>query len=69
MFEKHVSPLPLQERIKLAAMILENSPYRPGANYSEEWTEEDIREFTAHSLSRLIERLEDEEQQHEAHPG
>lgn len=61
-FAEHVTPLTLPERMRLAAMILESTPYRPGVDYSEEWTDEDIREFTAHSLKYIMSRLEEDEE-------
>ena len=45
-----VKPLPPSERLKLAAMILNDIPPQSVVDYSEEWTEEDMRDFTAHSM-------------------
>jgi hypothetical protein len=45
-----VKPLPPSERLKLATMILNGIPPLSVVDYSEEWTEEDMRDFTAHSM-------------------
>jgi hypothetical protein len=45
-----VKPLPLPERFKLAQMILNDISPRAIVDYSEEWTEEDMRDITIYSL-------------------
>lgn len=58
-----VQPLPLSERLKLATMILNDiPPHAVMDGYSEEWTEEDIRDFTAYSWNYLLKQLEEEEE-------
>ncbi|MFA0759911.1 MAG: hypothetical protein PVTTEEND_000200 [Candidatus Fervidibacter sp.] len=44
-YEQIVKPLPTPERFKLAQLILSNIPSRAVVDYSEEWTEEDMRDF------------------------
>ncbi len=45
-----VKPLPPSERLKLATMILHDIPPQTVVDYSEEWTEEDMRDLTIYSL-------------------
>jgi protoheme ferro-lyase len=56
-----VKPLPLSERLKLATLILNDIPPRAVVDYSEEWTEEDMRDFTAASWAYITKKLEEEE--------
>jgi hypothetical protein len=56
-----VKPLPLPERLKLATMILNDIPPRAVVDYSEEWTEEDCRDFSAASWAYITKKLEEEE--------
>jgi hypothetical protein len=51
-YSQVVKPMPLPERLKLATMILNGIPSRAVVDYSEEWTEEDIRDATLYSLRR-----------------
>lgn len=45
-----VKPLPPSERLKLATMILNDIPPQSVVDYSEEWSEEDMRDLTAHTM-------------------
>ena len=56
-----IKPLPLSERLKLATMILNDIPPQCIVDYSDEWSEEDIREFSATSWNYITRRLEEEE--------
>ena len=49
-YSQVVKTLPPSERFKLAAMILNDISPRAVVDYSEEWTEEDMRDFTIYSL-------------------
>jgi hypothetical protein len=60
-YDQIIKPLPASERLKLATMILNNIPPQSVVDYSEEWSEEDMREFTAHSLRYVAQSLGDEE--------
>jgi hypothetical protein len=44
-YDQIVKPLPTPERFKLAQLILSDIPSRAVVDYSEEWTEEDMRDF------------------------
>jgi hypothetical protein len=52
-YEQGVSGLPIAEQLELARIILNGIPPRSLVDYSEEWSEEDMREFSAASLARL----------------
>jgi len=51
-----VKPLPSSERLKLAMLILNGIPEESLVDYSTEWSEEDVRDFTEDSM-RTIEQL------------
>ena len=63
-----VKTLPPSERFKLATMILNHISPNAVVNYSEEWTEEDYRDFAAASWAYITDRLEEEEE-HDAATG
>jgi hypothetical protein len=52
LYETAVRALPAPDRLRLATMILNDIPPRAVVDYSEEWTEEDIRDATRYSLQR-----------------
>jgi hypothetical protein len=60
-YHQAVKPMPPSERLKLATMILNDIPPQSVVDYSEEWTEEDIRDFTAHSWNYALQQLEKDE--------
>ncbi|NCO33276.1 MAG: hypothetical protein COZ06_35745 [Armatimonadetes bacterium CG_4_10_14_3_um_filter_66_18] len=60
-YSKVVKPLPASERFKLAALILEQISPRGVVDYSEEWTEEDMREATLHSFRRAARSFGEED--------
>jgi len=64
-YSQAVKPLPLPERLKLATMILNDIPPRAVVDYSEEWTEEDIRDFTIYSLRYAAKSFGEEEEEDE----
>jgi hypothetical protein len=49
-YDQVVKPLPPSERLKLATLILNDIPPQAVVDYSEEWTEEDYRDFSMYSL-------------------
>jgi hypothetical protein len=56
-FETTVKNLPPFERLRLASMILDDLTRSGGKiDYSDEWTEEDMRDFTAASMRRFEEQ-------------
>jgi hypothetical protein len=62
-YDQIVKPLPTPERFKLAQLILSDIPSCAVVDYSEEWTEEDIREFSEWSWRYILERVEREEKE------
>jgi hypothetical protein len=56
-----VKALPPSERYKLATMILNDIPPQSVVDYSDEWSEEDMRDFTAHSWRCAARSLGEEE--------
>jgi len=56
-YEQVVKPLPASERLKLATMILNGIPSLAVADYSEEWTDEDYRDFATASRAYIMHRL------------
>jgi hypothetical protein len=61
LYDQIIKPLPASERLKLATMILNGISSRSVVDYSEEWSEEDMRDFTAASWNYVLQRLEEEE--------
>jgi hypothetical protein len=62
-YDQIVKPLPTPERFKLAQLILSDIPSCAVVDYSEEWTEEDMREFSEWSWRYILERVEREEKE------
>ena len=61
LYALNVRNRPASERLQLAAMILNDIPPQSVADYSETWTDEDIRDFGKASQSYANRRLEEEE--------
>ncbi len=55
LYEKSVRSMPASERIKLATRLLNDIESASILDYSDEWTEEDLRELTANSVRRFYE--------------
>lgn len=60
-YNQAVKSLPPSERFKLATMILNDIPPQAVVDYSEEWTEEDYRDFSAASWAYITQKLEEKE--------
>jgi hypothetical protein len=56
-------PLPPSEQLRLATMILNGIPPRAVVDYSDEWSEEDIADLTAHSLRYAAASFGEEEEE------
>jgi len=52
LYDQRIRPLPASERFRLAALILNDIPPQSVADYSGEWSDEDIREASLHSFRR-----------------
>ncbi|MDZ7292194.1 MAG: hypothetical protein ONB44_18730 [candidate division KSB1 bacterium] len=59
-YSQVIRPLPLPERLKLATMILNDIPPQAVVDYSEEWTEEDMRDAALYSFRRAAKSLGEE---------
>ena len=55
-----VKPLPASERLKLATMILNDIPPLSVIDYSEEWSEEDMRDLSTHTMRYASESFGEE---------
>ena len=53
LYAQSIKPLTAAERLRLAAMILEDIPPQSFVDYSEEWTDEDLADFTKQSWINL----------------
>ena len=51
-YQETIKPLSASERLQLATLILTDFPAEAVVDYSEEWSEEDLRDATRYSLSR-----------------
>lgn len=60
LYERTVVRLPLADRLRLASLILRDAaefPFaQPVVDESTEWSEEDMRDLSAHSRRRFLER-------------
>ena len=61
-YSQVIKPLPPLERLKLATMILNDISLRAVVDYSEEWTEEDMRDLTIYSLRYAVQSFGEEEE-------
>ncbi len=62
LYDQSIRPLPAAERLRLATLILNDIPPQAVADYSDEWSEEDRRDFTLHSLRRAAESFGEEDE-------
>ncbi len=51
-YQDTIKPLSAPERLQLVTLILTDFPAEAVVDYSEEWSEEDLRDATRYSLSR-----------------
>lgn len=58
-YQATIKPLPVAERLAIAAMILNDLPPGSVVDVSDAWTEDDLRDFSAASLGRLKETPEE----------
>ncbi len=62
LYEQAVKPLPNADRLRLATLILNDISPQAVTNYSDEWSEEDLREATRHSLQRAASSFGEEDE-------
>ncbi len=60
-YKQIIRALPLAERFQLGAMILRDIPEHGVVDYSEEWTEEDLHEFSTSSWRHVISQLQEDD--------
>lgn len=58
-YEKAVRPLAVVDRLELATLILKDIPREAVVDYSDGWTDADIREFQHASATYVERRLEE----------
>lgn len=49
-YEQTVKCMPAPDRLRLATLILNDIPPNAVVDYSDEWTDEDLRDLTIHTL-------------------
>ncbi len=57
-YDHTIKPLPASDRLKLATLILNDIPPQCVVDYSDEWSEEDYRDFSKASWEHINKRLE-----------
>ena len=60
-YEQTIKPLSMADRLRLAALILNDIPPHAVVDYSDEWSEEDLHDFRQASWAHIDSLLEDEE--------
>ncbi len=61
MYEKTIKPMPAPERLRLATLILNDISPWAVADYSEEWSDEDLRDFTNAGRAYINKVLEEDD--------
>jgi hypothetical protein len=61
LYDQTIKPLSPPERFRLATLILNDIPPQAVVDYSEEWSDEDIRDFNQASWNLINKRLEEED--------
>jgi hypothetical protein len=61
LYAQTIKPLPAAERLRLAALILNDIPSRAVVDYSEEWSEEDLADFSKASWEHISRSLDEED--------
>ena len=56
LYAESIRPLPASDRLRLATLILGDIPPQSLIDYSEEWTEEDLADFTKQGRANLEEQ-------------
>lgn len=60
-YSQVVKSLPPSERLRLATMILNDIPPQSVVDYSDEWSEEDMRDLTTHTFRYAAESFGEED--------
>lgn len=57
LYAEIVVPMPASEQLQLATYILEGLNASGALNYSDYWSDEDIRDLTAYAKSRALDAI------------
>lgn len=60
LYEQTIRPLPAAQRMRLAAMILNDIPPQSVIDFRTDWSDEDLHDATRHSLERAASSLDEE---------
>jgi hypothetical protein len=60
LYDESIRMLPVDERIRLASLIMWESTGTGNLDYREDWSDEDLREFTAAGWKLIERRLREE---------
>jgi hypothetical protein len=60
LYEQTIKPLSPAERLRLATLILNGIPPQSVVDYSDEWSEEDMRDMTKATWDHIDSALQDE---------
>ena len=60
LYEQAIKPLAPAERLRLAILILNDIPPESVVDYSDEWSEEDMRDMTKATWDKFDSALQDE---------
>ena len=66
MYEHSIKPLPAPDRLRLATLILGDISPDLVIDDSDEWTEEDLRDISLHSMRRAAESMEEGQEDEDA---
>ena len=58
MYDQSIKTLPAPDRLKLATLILNDIPPQAVVDYSDEWSDEDLRDFTLAGQAHINKMLE-----------
>jgi hypothetical protein len=61
LYEQSIKPLPAAARLQLATLILQDIDPRAVVDYSEEWSDQDLQDFSRASWEYVNRVLEEEE--------
>ena len=61
LYEQSIRGLPAADRLQLATLILGDIPPKSVVDYRDDWTEEDLEDFSRASFAHIAGNLEPEE--------
>ena len=61
LYEDTIKTLPAADRLRLAALILNDIPPQSVVDYRDEWSDEDLRDFSAAGWKHIEQELGNEE--------